>query len=381
MDMSRRSMIAATGAAALLPRAAFADAQPPIRNSIVAEDGRVWIAARVGKGEPQLFVIDTGANVSLIDNEFAKRLKLKELARSNLRGIGGVSDFPYYAGGELTFASGLRIPQMLFVGTNAGLGRDAVGSLSAGLFTSYDSDLDFVKGEWRAYPDGRPDFAGLKQLPSRFVGDPVRGDRIFADAKVGGFSGEFVVDTGAPGTVILEGQATAKSGLWDGDRPYAPAQGRGIGSGSETRRIIRVDTLVMGPMTLHRPLVALSKPGTPGLRGDGIIGLRVLERLHLTTQVKSRTLWIAPNGRPARPDAYAMSGLWFDRKGDTITIGDVGTGSPGAQAGLKVGDRISGIAWPQLLQRSAGPAGSEMAFSATNGGKTRDVTVKLVDYL
>lgn len=380
--IDRRTLIAAGAALPLLPGAAFAQGGGRmLRNSIALEDGRVWIAAKI-KDVPRYFVIDTGANISLINNDLAQQLKLKEIARSNLRGIGGVSDFPYYDGGALEFASGLKIPAMLFAGTRAPLGRDAAGSLSAGLFTSYDSDLDFAKGEWRAYPDGRPDFDGLKQVPSRFLGDPVRGDRIFADATVGPYSGEFVIDTGAPGTVILEGRATRASGLWNADRPYAPAQGRGIGRGAVSRRLVRVDMLKLGPMTLHRPLVALSEPGSPSLRGDGIIGLRVLERLNLTTQVKSRTLWIAPNGRPARVESYPMAGLWFDRKGDRITIGDVGTGSPAASAGLKVGDVVTGIAWEALLAAQNRPVGSTMAFDIASGaGTPRRVELTLADYL
>ncbi|WP_326524224.1 aspartyl protease family protein [Sphingomonas sp.] len=374
--IDRRALIGAAGAVALLPRDAGAQGRVLV-NSITLDGDRAWIAARIGKGEPRLFVIDTGANVSLINNDLARQLQLKEIARSNLRGVGGVSEFPYYDGGELTFASGLRIPAMLFAGTQARLGTDAVGALSAGLFTTYDSDLDFAKGEWRAYPDGRPDFAGLRQLKSRFSGDPVRGDRILADATIGGFSGEFLVDTGAPGHIMLEGRASARSGLWSADRPYVPSEARGIGRGAVPRRIVRVDTLKLGPMTLHRPLVGLSAPGTPSHDGDGFLGLRVLERLHLTTQVKSRTLWIAPNGRAARPDRYPMSGLWLDRKGDAITIADVGTGSPAAAAGLKIGDRVTGAGWDDLTRKLGGPAGSEVAFDVG----TRRVVLKLADYL
>ncbi|MES2338556.1 MAG: aspartyl protease family protein [Pseudomonadota bacterium] len=378
----RRTLIAAAASLPLLSRSALAQGRRRLVNSIAVEDNRVWIAARIGaEPKPRYFVIDTGANVSLIVDTLAKRLAMKEIGKSDLLGVGGVSRFPYYGGSELTFASGLRVPNMLFAGTDARLGQDAAGALSAGLFTSYDSDLDFVKGEWRAYPDGRPDFTGLERVTSRFIGDPRLGHRIVADAVVGGYEGSFLVDTGAPAPVVVEGRAAEKSGLWRDDRPYAPGAMRGIGRGMVRRRFVRADAVKMGSVTLDRPLVAVSAPGTPGHDGDGFIGLGVLERLHLTTDVKARALLIAPNGRPAPPERYGMSGLWFDREGDDIMIGDVGTGSPAAAAGLKVGDRVTGVIWDELLRRAAQPAGSEMALRVVSGGKGRDVVLKLTAYL
>ena len=379
--LNRRTVLAAGLAAPLLPRMSRAQGRRLV-NSIAVEDNRVWIAARIGADpKPRYFVIDTGANVSLILDPVARQLGMKEIGKSDLLGVGGVSRFPYYNGGELTFASGLRVPNMLFAGTDARLGRDASGALSAGLFTSYDSDLDFVKGEWRAYPDGRSEFAGLQRLKSRFVGDRQRGLRIVSDASLGAYQGEFLLDTGAPGQVVIEGRAAEKSGLWRDDRPYAPAQGSGIGRGRVKRRIVRGDALKMSGVTFARPLVSVSAPGTPGHDGDGFIGLGILEQLHLTTEIKAATLWIAPNNRPAPPERYAMSGLWFDRDGDNITIGDVGTGSPAAAAGLKVGDRVSSVIWEELLRRNSQPAGSEMALRVVSGGKGRDVVLKLAAYL
>ncbi|URW76501.1 aspartyl protease family protein [Sphingomonas donggukensis] len=383
MIVDRRSMLAGAAALAALPTAALrAQTGRIYRNSIALDGTRVWMAAKIGTHGPYFFIVDTGATLSVIDDDLARTLKLDVIRkRALVKGIGGVAEYPLYDARDVTFASGLRIPNMPFNGTKARLGKDAVGSFGSGLFTTYDSDLDFVKGEWRAYPEGRPDFAGLRQLKSRFLGSFTNGDRIFADATLDGFAGEFMLDTGMPGQVRLDGRAAKTSGLWSADRPYAPTEGRGFGPGSVSMRLVRVKDLHLGPMTLHRPIVALEKPGSPLHEGDGIIGLGVLGRLHLTTQVRSRTLWIAPNGLPPRAEVYPMSGLWFDRKGDTITIADVGTGSPAAAAGLMVGDRIGGIAWSDLIRRVNGPAGSEVAFTAERGGQRRDVTLKLVDYL
>ena len=381
MILNRRSMLAGIAVSAALPRIARAATPPVVRNSIALDEGRVWIAAKVEGHGPYLFIVDTGATFSLIDDDLAKSLRLKENGTTRLRGVGGVSESTFWIADEVSFASGVRFEKMQFSGTKARLGRDAVGSMGSGLFTTYDSDLDFVKGEWRAYPQGRGDFDELTRIASRFDGRDISGDRIFADATIGDFSGEFLLDTGAPAVASLTGRAVAKSGLWSDDRPYAPMARRGIGRGSVPSRIVRADRLMLGPLTWKGPLVVVQQPGQPSGRGDGAIGLPVLELMNLTTQAKTRSLWVSGNGRQARDRSYAYSGLWFEREGDATLVADVGTGSPAKAAGMRVGDRVIGEQWGALLVKSNAPPGRDIALTIDRDGKRRDVRFKTAAYL
>lgn len=216
MKMDRRGLIGGGAAmvAAALPLRAWADEKVFI-NSIAVDEGRVWIAAKIGDKGPFFFIVDTGSYISMIENDFAKSMGFHVVDNRRSMGIGGVSEFNWYNAGTVTLASGIRFPDMLFSGMRSRPSKDAVGLFGAGLFTTFDSDLDFAKGEWRAYPGGRPNFNGLTKLKSRFT-DWQGGQRIVANAMLDGYDGDFLLDTGAPGEVLLHGRAATKSGLWNG---------------------------------------------------------------------------------------------------------------------------------------------------------------------
>lgn len=380
MQFSRRQAVAALAGAGMLPARALAGDRPPFVNRIVLEDGRVWIAAKIGDKGPFFFVIDTGGYVSLIDDAFAKQMGMEKVTSRQSVGIGGVSDHSWYDAGTVTLASGIRFPHMLFAGMRARPSKDAVGSFGAGLFTTYDSDLDFVKGEWRAYPDGRPDFAGLTRLKARF-GDYSGGQRISAKAVVEGFEGDFLLDTGSPGEVALYGRAAGKSGLWDDSRPYAPSAAKGIGKNEVPGRLVRAAKLQIGPFTFDRPIVRLSQPGTPSGENEGIIGIGVLGRLHLSTDVSQQAIYAAPNGLPAPRASYPLSGLWLDEDDGRITIVDVGTGSPAALAGLRKGDVLKERSLGAAIARIDGGPGKPVSLEIERGGAAQTIAYTLKPWL
>lgn len=366
----------------LLPARTLA-ARPPIVSNIALAEGRVWIAATIGDNGPYLFAIDTGADVSLIHDNLAKSLKLKPRGRGMMAGLGGVSEMIWYNGGDVVLGNGVRFPNMLFGGTSARIGRDAAGTFGAGLFTTYDSDLDFAAGEWRAYVDGRPDRDGFRPLKSRFISSRGGGARILADASLGEFAGEFLLDTGAPSEVSLDAKATERSGLWRDDRPYAPMRARGIGREAVPTRLIRMDRMRIGPFIYEQPLVTLMKPGSGGAKveEDGIIGLGALRRLHLSTEVGKGILWAAPNGLDLPPSGYPKSGLWVKERSGGLEIEDVGTSSPAFGAGLRRGDLIVGERLSDFVGRITAPAGTIVAFDYERGGKRSRAEFTLAPYL
>jgi serine protease Do len=364
-----------------LRRARAADGDVAV-NHIALEDGRVWIAARIeGKG-PYFFVVDTGGTFSLIDDSFAKSLNLQKVKGQQMRGIGGkVADYSAYVAREVTLASGTRFPDMLFTGIGKRLSKDAVGSFGAGLFTTYDSDLDFVKGEWRAYPKGRPNFDGLTRLPARFTKEEGgQAPRIQIDATLDSYSGDFLVDTGAPG-ISLTGRAAAKSGLWDDSRPFAPIRVNGIGDVGIPGRIVRVAKVKVGPFVFEGMPVTLSKPGTVSSEQEGLLGLSALSLLDLTTDVKGAgSLWGKPNGLKPRRGGYPLSGLWIDEDKGRLVIGEVGTGSPAAAAGLKRGDVLISPTLQAAIGLINGPPGKQVALTVESGGAKREVRYTLAPW-
>ena len=383
--ISRRNLLAGLGAAAAWPGAAIGAGQRVLRASIALEQNRVLVAVgMVGKG-PYIFMIDTGGEVSLIHDSLAKTLKLPIIGHSALGGMGKRDIYPIYQAKDFLIGGSLRQASVALVGTsNVKFGNDIEGTLAAGILTVADTELDFDAGELRIYPDGRGERPGFTRIASsirRLSGRQEVSPYIFADVAVGGQSFDCVLDTGAPRALSLFANAARRSGLWDDSRPYAPARPSGLGGQGPIARIVRAPSLGLGGVSIDRPLVMLHPAGANlSVVGDGIAGLALIRRLNLSIDARARALWVQPSRQPAVTERYGLSGLWLDRAGDVAEVTAVGTGSPAAEAGMLVGDRVVG-AWEEVLRKVSRGPGTAVTLDVDRRGAKRAISFTLRPYL
>ena len=325
-----------------------------------------------GKG-PFAFGIDTGGVVSMIDAALAARLNLQKRGKTGL-GIAGRHDlYQMFEARELVFGNAFRQERVLLAGLDGmGLGRGVVGMLAAGCLTTNDAELDFVAREWRLYPDGGPRHEGWVPHEDAIHAERIGSPHLFGQAAIGGQALRCLVDTGAPSPTILRPKPARRCGVDLDAQHWSPTQSNG-----KDARIYRSrQPLEVGGLTLERALVIVNEQA-PSFVGDGIIGLPVIQRLNLATDVKRGLLWTTPNGLPPEPERYNMSGLWIDRRGSGIVAGRVGKGSPAEQAGIAPGDRVEGNAFGPMIARLNGPAGQRVPLRVAG----RDVVLTLSDYL
>lgn len=385
--ISRRGLIKGMAASALLPGAALRAEARVITTPIAVEENRIWVAATIGGSRPLQFILDTGAVVSLIQERLARELGMRERGHFRLLGAVGPENFVLYVGRDVAFSSGAVQRSVVFgaMAPDLVLGRDAAGLFAAGLLTEADSDLDFGRGEWRLYPDGRGSREGYRKLPSsiqHISGSGSGSPYIFVDAFLDGNSYRFLLDTGMPGQVRLWPNAVRRSGLWNDTSPYAPVRAFGIGGAGARGRMVRGRTLRIGDFAFERPLVTLNEPSSRRESfADGIIGLSYLELLNLSTDIRRRRLWAQPSGRPQRPERYRLSGLWVDPRGDVLEVSDVGRSSPAADAGLQRGDEILGLSLQEFVRRADGRAGDSFELRYRRGGETRTTRLTPREFL
>ena len=387
--MRRRDVLGALVASGVMIRG-FPVAAAPTGRVIVSKlalvAGRVVMGLTIDGAGPYLFMIDTGGHLSMIDEALARSLKLAPQGMTRASGVGGVATLPVFLAHNVVFGGGAVQPYVAFAGMEHGFAGAVRGALAAGMVTAVESDLDFEKGEWRAYPDGRPERVGFTRLADAIVGGdrPESGSpRLYGEAEVDGHRFRFVLDTGAPGGVSLGMAAARKLGLWDDARPYAPQQPRGIGGVGGLGRLVRARSLTFGGRTIERPLVLLrARSDRPGGDDDGILGLEVLKHFNLSTEPRTRSLWVKPYGDFAPEERYGMSGLWLDPTRDGARVAAVGTGSPAAAAGVLVGDRLVGEPFADLVRKISGRPGAAVTLNlARNGAAPRAVTFTLTPYL
>ena len=206
--------------------------------------------------------------------------------------------------------------------------------------------------------------------------------RLYGDIQVNGMVLECLLDTGAPGAISISYDNARRLGLWNDTRPFAPQATSGIGGSGGIGRIVRADIAVFAGQRFDRPLVLLRGP-SDGARGhDGIIGLSMLRGFNLSTEVRTRSLWLQRHSDPAPlPDRYGMSGLWLEDKDGEIRVAVVGTGSPASAAGIQVGDRIAGLDFRSAISSITGVPGKNVALSVLRNGQTRSVRFALTPFL
>lgn len=377
--ITRRSLLASGTVLPLAVHAAPRSAQPPIISRIVVEAKRIWTPVTIGDAGPFAFILDTGASISAIDTALARRLNLSRIGRRRIRGIGGAATFDVYVARNVVLGNGLRQSSSLFAGID---GRTNAGLLTGTLFTGSDCDLDFVRGEWRLWPTGRPDFAGLTPFGVIATRDGTPGNEIIVEATLDGRRLRLIVDTGAPGEVLLFPHVVRRTGLWSDTRPFAPQRLRGIGgTTAKLGRTVRATRLSIAGFDFDRPLVGLHDPSDSLDEAyDGLLGLSVIERLDLSTEVRRSRLWARANGRTKPSEDYGYAGLWLDRLADArARVAVVSPGSPAAEAGLKDGDILTGVEdWRTYLRRFEGLPGevADVVVAGATGPESRRVILR-----
>jgi serine protease Do len=352
---------------------------------IALRDNRLWIDVSISGRGPWPFVIDTGAFVNLIRDDLARELRLRTVGPLNMGGIGGRTTGALYRALDARFGS-LDVGPVAFAGhgPEVRIHPDAMGALSASLLTFADADLDFEAMEWRRYPGGRTAPPGYSQLPGgvRQARPGAGASPLFVEVMIDGRSFRLQVDTGSPVDLHLWGRATGRSGGWDDGRPFAPVRPSGIGGEGVRGRLKRAGEVRLGNLSFARPLVALEDPAAGDRHGgDGLIGLPLIQRLNLSTDVRRGALWARPSGLPRPPERYGLSGLWLeDGPGGPIVV-EASPLSPAADAGIRVGDVIPGTSLEAFVGRLTGRPGDIVDFEYRRGGEVRRTRLTLRAFL
>lgn len=379
MNNTRRHLLATSLAFGGLGFAARVRAQTaPIEAPIRLENGRVLMDVGLNGAGPFPFALDTGAEVSGLRLELARRLGLPELRRVSLGG----REFPLYGVSEMVLGGAVRQPNAGLFGLE-GRTLGAEGLLAAGLLTAIDSELLFERGLWRVHPAGGPDRTGYTRLQGMIEPARVEGlsARLFTTVEVSGRRERAVMDTGGPRPMTLSRNRAQALGLWNDTTPFAPIfQSSILGQSPEPARLVRLPRLTVGPATYENTLVALNSGSNIG--GETILGLPVVRTLDLSVSPADNAIWVRRNGLVVTEPDYGLSGIWLSETSRGVHVDVVGTGSPAASAGVRARDLLLDVAsLREGIDRFSGPAGSEVRIRLRRGGETVEAAFTLAAYL
>jgi Aspartyl protease/PDZ domain len=222
--------------------------------------------------------------------------------------------------------------------------------------------------------------------PAHAVSFRMLGNVPVVNASLDGVDAEFMVDTGDRSALTL---FTPFARAHYADRA---AMLRNVVTGFGLRAPIvadlaRLRVLELAGYAVAAPLARLATQEQGGFASDavaGSIGSAILRRFVVTFDFPRGVLTLRDPADVPRIE-WDRSGTWISRDGGQLRVDDVVAGGPGAEAGLRVGDRISAVdgtpasavGLPSLRARLASPDTASARFTVRRGTATLTVTVQL----
>ena len=194
--ISRRHLLAATPAFAFAQAARAAEVQGELKG------GLLFLRARIGAGEG-VFLLDTGAPVTVLDHAFAALAKIAAERDEVIVGVGGARVAARAKAAELELEGGpavrveASITDLSLV--TARMGVPLAGIVGGDFLSGFVATLDYARGTVALTTQAAA--AMPAAVPLRFGRTPY----VRATAVLGGVraEGEFQIDTGANTAVVL----------------------------------------------------------------------------------------------------------------------------------------------------------------------------------
>lgn len=336
----------------LVPFVLLLAAAPPVADLPMLEDhGKVFVAGTVGTTSGLWLALDTGAARSVLDADLAAKLAIEARERGQTGGAGGVVETAVARGVAVSLPGvplgplDLDLVPLEPISSRQGVPIALI--LGYELFSRFVVELDYERGRLRLYDPAsyRPP-AGAASLPIDIVYNHpyVRATvRSHGGAVV---RGRFVVDLGGSGNVLFTARAVEEHRLLEGT-PTLSGRAGGIG-GTFAVHTGRVRSLEVGPFTLRDQVAGMPLGGILADAEDAVgnLGGGFLRRFLVAFDYSRRRMVLLPNGRFDEADEADMSGLGLLAQGDglhEVAIERVRETSPGAEAGLRAGDRIVAV--------------------------------------
>jgi len=353
----------------------------------------LFLPVRIGGlDRPVLFLVDSGAGMTVIDSTLASAMGLPLEGKIPGAGAGGMAEF------HLTRMPGFSIAGIEFSGQTAiafpvaGLVRtfdetEIGGILGYDFLSRFVTRIDYEKERISFFePDSFAPGASEKPIEA-----PLAHNIFSLPVVIDRATGDFLLDTGANSSLVA-GTFAEESGLVAGRRMLDTAI-RGAG-GDERAALCRFDSLVIGGVTIAKPVVAITS-STQGISAiesvDGIIGNDILERFTVTLDYKRQRVFLEENGRVNESFFKDRSGLKLARtENRSILVVAVTPDSPADEAGFKPGDILLTVEGTRassfesvrkIMSLFEASAGTTYTIDVSRAHQTIRKTLTLADYI
>lgn len=355
----------------------------------------ILIPVGVNGRDPVWVVLDTGMpspGVMLYDGPYVDALKLEysdvQAAVGGAGGAGGNVKARIAMGGtlkigdaEITGAPITVVPRVAF------LSAIHDGIIGMAVFANFATTVDHDRGEITLTDPNHyspPATAAIVPLQ-------MKGPVAYVDAGLIAANGttspvRLLLDCGAGHAVSLN--QTSSKAVVVPKRALRTRIGRGM-SGEVRGQVGRIAGLDLGGIRIADVVATFPDQEHENPRGldsrNGNLGSGILGKFNVTYDYAHKKMYLVKNQRFDEPFEWDMSGLVLEPgTGDTVTIAQVVTGSPAAEAGIVAGDRLLSLGGRPLVNRDMPDArelvrrdGAELEVGFVHGGAARSAKLRL----
>lgn len=351
--------------------------------SVPAESGLIFQAMINGKG-PFKAVFDTGS-VNILSANLARKLGLK----LDAQGLNFGTSSPANVRVHKTHVDTLQIGNLMVrdqtfyvidLPDDNGAPSFAVGYE---LLRRLAVRIDFEHQRLTFYDGPRFHYSG----PGTAVPLQFQGNALLVQASIGDASGLFQLDSGNESGTMMNTHFTVKNHLVRTlGAHFLAYNGRGFAGPSPQAYLARVNTMRIGDVPVPSFIGRFSRDPSDTRNLAGNIGQDILRHFTEIFDCMRGEVYFETTKDSGQPEVFNRAGLIFDSFGHGLQVMTVLPGSPGAQAGVEVGDVITAVDGktpgdevnpPAFLQ----PSGTQILLTVQRGTETRQVTVTLKDIL
>jgi predicted aspartyl protease len=305
-------------------------------------DGTFLVDAKMN-GSPAVLLLDTGAEHSILDREFAHRLGLHPIAYADLQRPYSSENTEVILMPHLDIQSvhsgGLRMMTDDLAATSRALGVHIDGVLGNDVMHKFAITLD--------YSAGSVTFGRISVAPHSV---PIKlrriGNRYFAHLNFDGVPLTFLLDTGTNLSVL---SSSGWSRLNQDKKVLSVIDGVRSSGTSAPSKLVCIRKMTIGrtsyenlPMRVEPPTSAdlFSNPDV-----DGLLGSDFLRQFVVSLDLANDSLYLSPDPNfKADQDRFSTIGIQFAKDPTGFfTIMAVWSPSPASEASLKVGGQVLSV--------------------------------------
>lgn len=352
----------------------------------------IYLTARIGEST-DTWLLDSGAQMSCIEPEFAKRTNLEVIGKMKIGGAGEEVDAAFVAVPEL-YLSQLKLKdQKVLALSIANLVKKKAGVQIAGILgfdflSRFVTKIDYQNQRITFYKSDLFQYAGTGDVLDAPLKNGTFTVPMHVDNK---YSGKFRIDLGAGGLAFH--YPFAHQNAMHGRKCIELLS---TGAGGQTVSLFsKFDQLKIGTYELNNPIFSFPKAEVKGSFGGvdiiGNIGNALLENFTIILDYERQQLILEKNPLATAPFSFDRSGLQLLlNDAENVEIFHITKGSPAERAGLNVGDiltHINGIECSNfkglytIANLFKAEAGTEYKLSIIRNGKSEHKKIKLKELL